>query len=270
MQCRHCGAKVEENVTICHACGERVDVEEEEAAAEPAQQQAEAPAEDREQPAAAGPPAEEPSEASSDEPSPAVDKLRRSAARKKEAAKEDADEKGLLQDERGAYIWKGGYAIRDMNVIWFTTAAITVGLVVLGWWLWSSEAVPEWMRSFFWWVILGIPGALWVYRLCQAWHRSTYQYRLTPHRLFYRHGILVRREEALELVGVEDIGTTQSLVERLICGGVGRVKVRSADPSDPDFMLKGLVDFEDAFRKIDAARRRERKERGITIIGKGA
>ena len=111
-----------------------------------------------------------------------------------------------------------------------------------------------------------IPIVLWLYQVGRMLHRWTIRYRLTPHRLYFREGILVRREEALELVAIEDLSNTQTLVERLICGGVGTVHVHSKDPTDPVLKLRGLIDYQRAFEQIDLARRKERQRRGLALI----
>ncbi len=163
-------------------------------------------------------------------------------------------------------IWQGKYSLSDMNMIWFYTILITVAFVALGVWMRSKGWTLGLEPAGFWGVLLAIPILVWLVQFCRAIHRMTIRYRLTPHRLFVREGIVIRHEEAMELVGVEDIATRQTLIERFLCGGVGRVLLHSKDKTDPEMILRGLRDYEQAFHAIDQARRKERERRGIALI----
>jgi len=195
-------------------------------------------------------------EAASAAPSP-VDNLTQQATTSAAPAEDESDFQIL---------WQGRYALSDMNVIWVYTLLITVAFVALGIWMRSKGWTLGLKPGAFWGVMLAIPIVVWFIQFCRAIHRMTIRYRLTPHRLFVREGIVIRHEEAMELVGVEDIATRQTFIERFLCGGVGRVLIHSKDKTDPEMVLRGLRDYETAFRAIDQARRKERERRGIALI----
>jgi uncharacterized membrane protein YdbT with pleckstrin-like domain len=207
-------------------------------------------------------------------PEPAEAKAEPAAAPSGEQAEASSGESGRpfppraeREDAGSGTLWEGRYALRDMNVVWGGLVLVTALFVALGAWVAMSGWIPGWLPTpVFWGVILLMPVVLWIYQGAIALHRSTIHYRLTPHRLYCREGILVRREEALELLAIEDMSNTQTVVQRFLCGGVGVVHVHSKDPSDPDLKLRGLVDYREAFEKIDQARRRERQKRGLALI----
>jgi hypothetical protein len=115
----------------------------------------------------------------------------------------------------------------------------------------------------YWTIFLAIPLVFWVWAICVAIYRKTVVWRLTPHRLFKRYGIFVRTEDALELRVIRDMAKIQSLVERFLCGGVGRIRIWSSDPSDPVLTIRGLRDYERVFRLIDEARQKIREKRAL-------
>lgn len=163
-------------------------------------------------------------------------------------------------------LWQGKYSLYDMNMIWFYTLLITAAFVALGIWMQSKGWTLGLSTSWFWGGLLAVPILVWLVQFCRVIHRMTIRYRLTPHRLYSREGLIIRQEEAMELVGIEDITWQQTVVERFLCGGVGRILIHSKDKTDPILVLRGLRDYETAFRAIDQARRKERERRGIALI----
>lgn len=216
-------------------------------------------------------------------------------------------------------LWEGRYSLADMNLVWFGTLLLTIGMVVFGirygdpnracpvwmhnpWILWPAAlAIPvlSWILVFakklrwgtavvltlifvglgalffyrnrvlelpplqYWSIFLAIPIVFWLWALCVAIYRKTIVWRLTPHRLYKRYGIFVRTEDALELRVIRDMAKMQSLIERFLCGGVGRIRIWSSDPSDPILVIRGLRDYERAFRAIDEARQKIREKRAL-------
>ncbi|MCS7237795.1 MAG: PH domain-containing protein [Thermoguttaceae bacterium] len=214
-------------------------------------------------------------------------------------------------------LWEGRYSLQDMNLVWFGTILLTIGMVVFGvyfadshwpeelknpWIIWPAGLVIpvllwilvftkslRWVVAAFWTVVfvglaallqfreqvlqlpalqywsifLAVPIVFWIWAFCVAIYRKTIVWRLTPHRLFKRHGIFVRTEDALELRVIRDMAKMQSLIERFLCGGVGRICIWSSDPSDPVLIIRGLRDYNRAFALIDEARQRIRERRAL-------
>ena len=115
-----------------------------------------------------------------------------------------------------------------------------------------------------WAVLMGIVVLLWLYHLAlYLYRRYTVSYRLTTYRFFNEKGLLFRSVNSMEVIDIDDMSLEQNLLERIV--GVGRVVLRTKDPSDPFFVIRGLQKPEIAFAKIDGARRDERIRRGINI-----
>ena len=70
------------------------------------------------------------------------------------------------------------------------------------------------------------------------WRRLTLHYRLTTQRLFVQVGLIGRRIEEVELIRVDDITTSQGIIERMF--DVGTVKISSSDITTPTMLLLGL------------------------------
>jgi len=225
MKCPSCGAEVAENVVICHSCGARIEPEaESEGAAEAASQAAAA------------------------EATPA----------------EGKGEPGA----KGEYPPPWRYSIKDMRIIWINMCVLTLAFVVVGFWLSGSrDNWPGWLGwlspSIFWGVMLGIPGVLWLYQLCKLIYRTTIRYDLEEFRLIHKEGIFVSKTNVIELIRIDDMGATQNLIEKFLCGGIGKVRVTSEDPTDPILLLRGLENHESVFRQIDTRRADARKKRAF-------
>ena len=141
---------------------------------------------------------------------------------------------------------------------------LTAAFVALGVWLWMSEETwrPEWISlQVFWGVMLGIPGVIWLYQLCKLIYRTTIKYDLDETRLIHQEGIFVSKTSVIELIRIDDMGATQNLLERFLCGGIGKVRVHSDDPSDPELVLRGLENHDSVFRQIDLVRAQTKRRR---------
>ena len=230
MKCPSCGAEVAENVVICHGCGARIEPE---AGSEPA--------------AGAG------AEVASQAPA---------------AAEAPASGQGAAAAAGGGECpppWR--YSIKDMRIVWINMCLLTLVFVVVGIWLSSLRPWPNWLGwltpSIFWGVMLGIPGVLWLYQLCKLIYRTTIRYDLEEFRLLHKEGIFVSKTNVIELIRIDDMGASQNLLERFLCGGIGKVRVHSEDPTDPLLLLRGLENHESVFRQIDKKRAEARKKRAF-------
>ena len=108
-----------------------------------------------------------------------------------------------------------------------------------------------------------MPLLLWLYQLCKLVYRTTIKYDLDETRLIHKEGIFVSKTNVIELIRIDDMGATQSLVERFLCGGIGKVHVHSDDPGDPELVLRGLEDHDSVFRQIDQRRAEVRKKKAF-------
>lgn len=149
------------------------------------------------------------------------------------------------------------------RVRWYSAVVWTIVFLVAGVLLLYRDYVTSLPPLQYWTIFLIAPVLFWIWAFCVAFYRKMIVWRLTPHRLFKRHGIFVRTEDALELRVIRDMAKMQSIIERFFCGGVGRIKIWSTDPSDPILLIRGLRDFERAFALIDEARQRIRERRAL-------
>ncbi len=232
MKCPSCGAEVAENVVICHSCGARI----------------------------------EPEAGSDTTPEAGASEAQSAQPAKAPAGGPGASVESGGGDHRPP--WK--YSIKDMRIIWINMFLFTLAMVGLGYWLSSirdSGQWPQWLdwvtRPIFWAVMLGIPGLLWLYQLCKLIYRSTIRYDLDQSRLIHKEGIFIYKTNVIELIRIDDMSATQNLVERFICGGIGKVRVHSEDPTDPVLILRGLEDHDSVFRQIDERRAEARRKKAF-------
>lgn len=157
-------------------------------------------------------------------------------------------------------LWRGRYSGWAMFPTWVFLVLITGGAIFLG--VVVSQRMEHPLTV--WAVLMGIVVLLWLYHLAlYLYRRYTVSYRLTTYRFFNEKGLLFRSVNSMEVIDIDDMSLEQNLLERIV--GVGRVVLRTKDPSDPFFVIRGLQKPEIAFAKIDGARRDERIRRGINI-----
>lgn len=157
-------------------------------------------------------------------------------------------------------LWRGRYSGWAMFPTWILLTLITAGAILLA--VVISRRVEYPLTI--WAVLLGIVALLWIYYLLlYLYRRYTVSYRVTSYRFYNEKGLLFRSVNAMEIIDIDDMSLEQNLLERMV--GVGRVVLRTKDPSDPFFVISGLKDPQIAFQKIDGARRDERIRRGINI-----
>ena len=233
MKCPHCGAEVAENVVICQSCGGRVLPDEE----------PHSPAVDSDPGAAEAEPA----------PAPAAG----------EAASGEAPPAEPEGPQEYPPPWR--YSLKDMRMIWLNMLLFT--LVMAGAAFGVMQVRPEswaWLTApIVWGVMLCIPALCWIYQLCRAIYRTTIKYDLDESRLIHKEGIFVSKTDVIELIRIHDMGCTQSLLEKYLCGGIGQVRVDSEDPSNPQFVLRGLENHESVFRQIDQRRAEARRKKAF-------
>jgi uncharacterized membrane protein YdbT with pleckstrin-like domain len=103
---------------------------------------------------------------------------------------------------------------------------------------------------------LGALGVL-VYR------KLAHFYVLTNQRLKHRDGILIRQNNRVEVIDIDDVSFKQGIVETML--NVGTIRIRSSDTSHPELVLRGISNVKSVSDLIDNARRNERRKRGIYV-----
>jgi len=168
---------------------------------------------------------------------------------------------GKLRRGRGADVpeedvWQGTFSPLAMLGTWFMVLLATVGSGIAA----GALGMPA---EYWGWLIIGwvviwlLPALVLVYR------RLSIRYRLTSQRLFHEHGILRRVTDRIEVIDMHDITFEQGIVERLL--GIGTIRIKSNDQSDPDFSLRGIDHVRDVAHELDRVRRAEQIRRGLYL-----
>jgi membrane protein YdbS with pleckstrin-like domain len=119
-----------------------------------------------------------------------------------------------------------------------------------------------------WYTPLALIAILWLYVAGRyAVRRIGIHYRLTNHMLYHDRGVLTRRTDRIEAIDINDVTYEQGPIERMT--GVGRVRIRSSDKTDPEFYVEGIEDVQRVAKMIDDARRAERIRRGVSVESLG-
>lgn len=159
-------------------------------------------------------------------------------------------------DEAETDIWEGTYSPKSMLGSWvgagFATAAAILPGAIFG------ATGAAWGG-----IVLGIVLLWGAVGLVLAYRRLSVRYRLTSQRLFHERGLLRRVIDRVENIDMDDITFEQGPIERLL--GVGSIRIKSSDRTDPDLWLVGVDEVRDVASKIDAARRREQVRRSVRI-----
>ncbi len=149
-----------------------------------------------------------------------------------------------------------GKAFRGRCVL---NCLITLLFLGLGIWLQTTQKMGA-HAGWIWGALLVIPVIIWVWFGIVYWYRtSCIQYRLTESNLYLEQGFLRKTVDTMELIGISDLKMEQSLWDRLINGGVGKVLVYSKlDKTDAILPMRGLENPKEVLETIDQARRRLR------------
>ncbi|MGL6227519.1 MAG: PH domain-containing protein [Thermoguttaceae bacterium] len=118
------------------------------------------------------------------------------------------------------------------------------------------------------WVgLMLIPAISWIWVSILCWYRTNFiQYRLTESNLYAEKGFMHKTIDTLELMGISDLKMEQSLWDRLINGGTGKIRVYShLDKTDSELVMSGIENPREVLEIIDVARRRLRGK-GIVQI----
>jgi len=100
-----------------------------------------------------------------------------------------------------------------------------------------------------WWVVIGVAAASIVYLgLRVGLTILNERYRLTSQRLFIERGILSQTVDQLELVRVDDVRISKTLLGRIF--GTGTVSVMTTDATDRSILLVGVLNPEDVAEAV--------------------
>jgi hypothetical protein len=86
-------------------------------------------------------------------------------------------------------------------------------------------------------------------------------YAITSDRLKIVRGLLSRKTENFELIRVQDIDYSQGLHERIL--GIGDIKIRGHDPSNPEIVLRNVPDPDKVYELLRKTWLEARKRHGL-------
>lgn len=238
MQCPQCEAEIGDDFKFCPKCGERLHGLE-----------AESFVELREGRLGPAPP-------KSSKGSSSVNASRASASEGAAVgARAESSPTATTPGDR-VTLWEGRYSLRGMVDAIAASALASIAAVAVAIWL-------GWGRSG-WLGVIAVLGGLWAWLgLLYLARRFAHRYRLTPETFFHQRGILIKSTSPIEIIRIDDIALTQSILERLF--DVGTIRILSNDTTDPILVLKGIPKVQEAFATIDQARRAERRRRALRV-----
>lgn len=157
------------------------------------------------------------------------------------------------QAEQEEQLWEGGYSPKAMVGSWLSGGLASVVLSV-GCFLFPP-AIP---------IFIGMIILLWLaLGAVFAYRRLSIYYQVTTQRFIHRAGILSLTSDRIEMIDIDDVTFTQSIIERMF--DVGTIKISSSDRTHPVFQMIGVADVKRVADMIDDARRKERRNRSVHI-----
>lgn len=99
-------------------------------------------------------------------------------------------------------------------------------------------------------------------RIKEAAHVNSTTYKVTNQRIIVRSGLIGKKVEEIELLGVKDISVEQSLGDRLL--GVGSITILSLDKTNPVLVLDDVKDVQEVKDIIRHAVREEKAAQNTT------
>jgi uncharacterized membrane protein YdbT with pleckstrin-like domain len=154
----------------------------------------------------------------------------------------------------GAPSWKGWFWSYILGFVLLFSPAGLVWLGIFGLMPWRYVLPGISALAFFGLVWLGVIHLL----------RKSTRYRITNRTLDTEHGIISRQIETLQLWRVRDLDFKQSVTERML--GIAKIRVFTADVTDPEVVLKGLPASRDVFDRLKDAAELARQQRVVGLV----
>ncbi len=174
----------------------------------------------------------------------------------------DASGAGAKPDDLGEEkeLWVGRASARFFYGRWVLLIVISIVVLVAGFWVGTALDV-SWAK----WVALGLVALAIVVLLAKvAYCILAYRYRVTTQRLFVEEGILLRTVNQTDLVRVNDVSVTQTLLGRLF--NVGSVTVDCpTDVSHPKILIFGVEGPHEVAEHIHREMRSIRDRRALMM-----
>ena len=149
-------------------------------------------------------------------------------------------------------LWTGGYSARAMIPATLSTGAASIAAFIAVFFVDFS------------WLIAIIVTLLWlILGLVLLYRRLNVHYRLTNQRLIHEMGILRRVTDRIEVIDIDDVAFSQSIIQRIL--NLGTIQISSSDRTHPVISLHAIDDVANVATEIDRARRNERVQRGLHI-----
>jgi len=154
----------------------------------------------------------------------------------------------------GEVVWSGTYSAKAMIGLWIGIALVTLILLIIAFSLGG-----------FWWTVFFIATPLlWIGGYAKLlYNQWSVRYTLTSKRFTHEHGLLRRVTDRVEVIDMDDVSVTQTLIDRFT--GTGNIQIISSDRSHPELQLKGIDGALAIGAQMDDARRAERERRGLHI-----
>lgn len=152
-------------------------------------------------------------------------------------------------------IWHGRPAWRAFSPAWAIWLAGSAALLYA-----SSKYGGGPLVQVVWVFIAGSATGLFVRDALIVYGR---RYHLTTQRLFVHRGILVRVSDQMELIRVDDVRQSQSILDRLL--NTGQLEIFSTDETDETIRLRSIVDPETVAEAIRLNVRGVRSKGSIAI-----
>jgi len=155
-------------------------------------------------------------------------------------------------------LWTGRFSGKSMYGLWLAMGVLTIGAIV-------AYSLVDVLRTHpYRLVLIAIVLLAWLIPLAQLGYRKlAHFYELTNQRLKHRDGILIRQNNRVEVIDIDDVSFKQGIIETLF--NVGTIRIRSSDTSHPELVLRGISDVKRVSDLIDSARRTERTRRGLYV-----
>ncbi len=110
----------------------------------------------------------------------------------------------------------------------------------------TGIGLPYWQ-----WVVISIV-LLALVVVVDVLRRAAVDYAVTTHRIRIRRGVLSRSEKSAVIEKVQNINTSQSLLDRVLGVGAVDFDTAGADANQADFVFRGIAQPHELVRRLEA------------------